>query len=79
MALMENIAILLTSMQRSPYTGNRIWPCWLCSSKLALWRDKDYVWIGAGVVEKQARKHGLLELKSSSSVKRLFVTHKPPA
>ena len=45
------------------------WPCWLCSSMLALWRDKDYVWIGAGVVEKQARKHGLLGLKSSSSVK----------
>ena len=45
------------------------WPCWLCSSKLALWEDKDYVWIGAGVVEKQVRKRGLLALKMTTGTK----------
>ena len=45
------------------------WPCWLCSSKLALWEDKDSVWIGAGVVEKQARKRGLLAQKMTTCTK----------
>ena len=57
----ENSGIFDVFLALSVYLAT-MWPCCLDSSICALWKAKDCACIGNSVVEKQARKQGLLAM-----------------